>query len=179
MNKIIRPKIFEFNSSSCHSITFAPATAKKWNKPYSEYTIDLGDYSFGWEQQTYDDFDSKLAYILIYYRDWYSGEFSNFRSNLQMVLIEFAGIESLLVGSTDEYSFTDDIEPTDFLDYFNTVDDMKQQVHRQEKKYVSLSGSIDHQSVESGELDHVIENIDNLADFLFGNTIITTDNDNH
>lgn len=179
MPTIIRPQIFEFNSSSCHSITFAPGTAKKWVIPHAEYTIDLGDYSFGWEQDTHYDFGSKLAYILIYYRDWYRGTYPNFRSNLQIVLLEFGGIESFNVGSTDEYSYSEDVEPMNFMEYFNYVDELKAKVERNELKYVSLAGAIDHQSVEDGNLDHVVEDIDELADFLFGNTYITTDNDNH
>ena len=72
--KRIRTGVFETNSSSTHSITVANSGNYTSIAPNRDGTIEIAAADFGWEQETYCDPESKLAYLLIYVRDWIRDE---------------------------------------------------------------------------------------------------------
>ena len=58
-----RNQTFETNSSSTHAICIVKES-KNIEIP-NRICLDLNDYEFGWNFKEYDEYDSKLAYILI------------------------------------------------------------------------------------------------------------------
>jgi hypothetical protein len=157
-----RHAVFETNSSSTHSITMGPA---------SEGLIDTGWYinenghiriplmEFGWEDEDYSDFESKLAYASLYVRDW------------------------ARAGSYGERDDEKDAEKKAL--YWSILLNVVQARTKctdlvWESSYSKWAeGYIDHQSVESNDLDYLFEDPARLDDFLFSTeSVLHTQNDN-
>ena len=69
----IRQSAFETNSSSMHSIVLSkiePGDILDIPTPDANGNIVVGTgYKFGWGYETYNDFDAKLAYLVISWRE--------------------------------------------------------------------------------------------------------------
>jgi hypothetical protein len=155
MKTKIRQSCFETNSSSTHSLSFKDDETD-FVVPYIDPEhggVYVGnnnaELEFGWQEETYDGIPSKLAYVLLYIRDWAEDVNKEvFRKILDDVVHQQSGA-NLVVGdwyASDEYG---------------------------EKGY------IDHQSVEDNDLDYLFETPEKLRIFLFGkNSYLETDNDN-
>lgn len=74
MKTQIRQSVFETNSSSTHAISVAEFFPEDWNVSYKvpERVHFVLDEEFGWEFETYDDTDSKAAYLWLIICDMYS-----------------------------------------------------------------------------------------------------------
>lgn len=169
--QLIRKGVFETNSSSTHSLTIESDGYLSTDQitPFTLYG------EFGWSQERYYDFDSKFAYIYIYLEEWVRHptkqvEFPNIvknalaKLNLRLVFL---------------YDLPELKEETKALTAALQHDD-----ESLEPIVITLSNTwnyIDHQSVESCDLDYLFtEEEDHLINFLFNpNSFVETDNDNH
>lgn len=70
----IRQGVFETNSSSTHAISVVGYFPEDWNPGYKvpEKVHFALDQEFGWEFETYDDTDSKAAYLWLIICDMHS-----------------------------------------------------------------------------------------------------------
>lgn len=175
MNKLIRHKAFETNSSSCHSISISQSSDS------AKYLLDtlpinndgnivLTGGQFGWEERQYNDAETKTNYMAIYAMQW----------------VKKKPIYKYLNNEYKEVGFTED-KTKEFMDtlkivilkqtgakdvIFDIINDWNDKTR--EPSY------IDHQSVEDREYDYVFEDPKLLRDFIFNkSSILKTDNDNH
>lgn len=119
MTTLIRHATFETNSSSCHSLSVARG-AKVYD---SLFPNEIGELivtpnDFGWDQDTFTDAESKLAYVLLYLRDWTTGsKQENFTKILEDVILGHTGADSVRLWPKDEgYIDHQSVEDND-LDY--------------------------------------------------------------
>lgn len=95
--KLIRNSVFETNSSSCHSLSIDEnCTDFVSLTPDYDGVIRVSGGDFGWNEETYENASSKLAYVLIYIRDWVKpkGRAENFNQILQKLIKEHTGADS-------------------------------------------------------------------------------------
>jgi len=70
MGQLIRHGVFETNSSSSHSIVVDRNGDYVGLTPDENNEIVIRPEDFGWNFDTYQNPEDKLAYLLIYIRDW-------------------------------------------------------------------------------------------------------------
>lgn len=88
MNKV-RKGIFETNSSSTHSVVICDSV--DFEKPLiGDEPVSLCQGEFGWEEETYTDFNSKLTYAYTYAKNY--GRSTDV-DTLKEVIKEFMGLE--------------------------------------------------------------------------------------
>ena len=160
----IRRNVFETNSSSTHSISFSSrdeALEESVLKVANDGYIHIGFGEFGWEIETYSSQGSKLSYLLTMIAcvngltpSWYEKDFGYLRTEITE------------------------------LDDFKTLNDEIIEYTRCEYGlYIDESyGYIDHQSFEDyRSLKDFLNDwgVKNCIEFIFGNVIVHTDNDNH
>lgn len=155
MKQLIREKVFETNSSSCHSISLADMTSKQvlldTIYPDEDGNVVLEGGKFGWEIAKYNDARSKASYAMVYALDWAGDRSTEFQEILKTVIKEHTGANEVQFRAIG-------------VNYDNTPD----------------FGYIDHQSVEDRDLDYLFEDPELLRNFIFNkNSILYTDNDNH
>ena len=178
MKKLIRKGVFETNSSSCHSISVNESMVYN-DIPKLDFSgnILLNSGEFGWEVETYHDFESKAAYLIVYIRDWCGDKKEEFKNILESIIKEVSGCESI--------SYEDNFWETEKVSYEETTWNSvtKQSEKTGEVRYYDRNlgeGYIDHQSVEDKDCHFLFENIETLKSFLFNSaSYIETDNDNH
>lgn len=150
----IRQGVFETNSSSTHSLSISSKDCLYDSVYVPEDGILLvPPMEFGWEEETYNDPMSKLAYVMIYIRDWIRND-----SKQEHATEVLKDLVCRHTGATDL-----------------VLDDKKNNWDRYE-------AYIDHQSVEDNDLDHFFEPGGELRlkEFLFNpHSELKTDNDNH
>lgn len=107
MSKIqIREGLYETNSSSVHAMSV-------YTKPKEEYTvpekidINLADYEFGWENETYNDVDSKVAYISLLARSRTEDEQDNPLLKQIKALLLAAGVKEVNIYTKESSSWLD------------------------------------------------------------------------
>lgn len=104
---------------------------------------------FGWSFITYSDPESKLAYLLIYIRDWVDNETTKLAYHEKLRAMVEAHTGAAVVRLRDENEGVDDY------------------------------GYIDHQSVEDGQLEEYFADEQLMKDFIFGQgSYVETGNDN-
>ena len=93
MTTQIRKSVFETNSSSTHSLSISDIGGLYQTLRHSDgiISVPLGFYEFGWEQETYYDAESKLAYMMIYARDWSKGKEKEFFEILKEIVEKQTG----------------------------------------------------------------------------------------
>lgn len=130
MKQLIRNSTFETNSSSCHSITVSSGNGVyETIYPSEDGTIRVPLNEFGWEQDTHTDPLTKLSYLMLYVRDWVTGQDqTKFNDMLQHVVKEHTG------ASTVEFEASDSPNSWD-------------------------NGHIDHQSVEDRDYDYLFDEV--------------------
>lgn len=156
----IRKGVFETNSSSTHSITFS-------GKALEENTMRIDDDGyihaefgeFGWEVESYYDQETKLSYLLtmaMHLNDcyvWCGNTEENEREIEEFMKTEDFARISNVVG---EYAHCNGI----IIDY--------------------SEGYIDHQSRDYDTLDDFLDDCGtDIINFVFGDVIVNTDNDNY
>lgn len=155
-----RNYVFETNSSSTHSISF---TSRDNYLEENRIAIDGDGYmhvkfgEFGWEVCTYTDQYNKLSYLLT-------------------MALELNGNAVWLSNNVDTA-----------IEWFMTTEDFKL-ISDEIAQYTGCKGIIidhsdgyiDHQSVYGGSIRGFLdENGTGILDFVYGNVIVHTDNDNH
>jgi hypothetical protein len=150
-----RNQTFETNSSSTHAICIV----KKENNIHipDKIDIDLNDYEFGWEFKEYDDYDEKLAYILIGILQYRDIIIASERLHILLEMIKEIGVKRIeikgIIIEHDEY----ENEP-----YF----------------YIS-DGYVDHSTELNELIEALLSDKDLLKRYLFEiNSFIATGNDN-
>lgn len=160
MNRKIRRSVFETNSSSTHSFTYGNTNNNLIvNDEDGCVHTDLGE--FGWEVETYYDSATKLAYILLVaasftgHSFWYFGD-----TGFDKILESFK--------ETEEYKRIEDAVRSHMECVGIVIEDRSE-------------GYIDHQSLEQGSFDSWLceTGASSVEDFIFGNVVLHTDNDNH
>ena len=160
MKRQIRRSVFETNSSSTHSFTYGNTHNNLVvNDEDNCVHTDLGE--FGWEIETYYDSASKLAYILLAaasftsHSFWYFGD-----TSFDEMLESFK--------KTEEYKRIEDAVKS-YMNCNGIVIDENSE------------GYIGHQSLEYDTLDNWLDDTGarSVEDFIFGNVILHTDNDNY
>lgn len=157
----LRKGTFETNSSSTHSISFGrtnnlePSVLKTDDEGYIH--VKLGEY--GWERNNYRDQESRLSYLVtmlsaIYgYDTWWNEDTIHQTIDKLNESIEFRDLSEEIA----EYTGTKGI----IVDY--------------------SEGYIDHQSCD--RFSSMSEYLDywntSVLQFVFGDTVVHTDNDNH
>ena len=149
MGQLIRHGVFETNSSSTHSLVIDRNGDYVGMTPDENGEILCYPQSFGWSVIKYADPEMKLAYLLIYIRDWLHDETSKIMHTavLRKMVEDHTGARIVRL-RTDEEGADDD-------------------------------GYIDHQSVEDGQLEAYFRDPQLMKDFVFGrSSYIETGNDN-
>ena len=159
----IRRNVFETNSSSTHSITFS--SRKNETEP-NHLPIDSDGYihmslgEFGWEVASYSDQYNKLAYLLT-------------------MCAELNGIDFWCINDSE---FENSLEEFYDCDEFQLISSVIAEYAKCEGiKLDRCEGYIDHQSHEDycSIPDFLTQNDTDIIDFVYGNIIVNTDNDNH
>ena len=180
--KVVRSNTFETNSSSVHAVCVGPDVAgNKVIDHYAGYegkTFEITLCEFGWDGEC-STVNEKIAYLLLYI--WHSLDFK-FRNDKEMLKRldnafiwypnnEREYVEALaLVESTEEYA---------------RIERIVKEKTGCDKMIIRGTGYIDHQSTETwNTLDewldaHGIDTDEKLATFIFGESYIEIDNDNH
>lgn len=160
MNRKIRRSVFETNSSSTHSFTYGNTNNNLVaNDEDGCVHTDLGE--FGWEVETYYDSATKLAYILLAAANFTGHSFWYFGDK---------GFDNMLESfkETEEYKRIEDAVRSHMECAGIVIDDKSE-------------GYIDHQSLEQGSFDSWLYDTgaSSVEDFIFGNVVLHTDNDNY
>lgn len=124
----IRQRVFETNSSSTHAISVAGYYPEDWNLSYKvpEKIHFALDQEFGWEFDTYDDTESKAAYLWLIICDMYSDvkdldKLKEIREHIENILHN-AGVQEVTfdMGSYKECTCRDTCPL--YLDYPGYID---------------------------------------------------------
>jgi hypothetical protein len=181
--KTERKKVFETNSSSCHSITFDDSKANDMNG-LKLYVNGSGEY--GWQEETLYNSDEKLDYAVVAFFDQMSkylptdtqvGEVKEKLNKLK------SDLETKIGEAIDKV--------TECFERHGVIlvwDEKLREVEVSEKwlwVHGKCSGYIDHQSAprEGGDSAVLAEWFKNdpekLYNFVFNDSTIRLDNDNH
>ena len=160
MKRQIRRSVFETNSSSTHSFTYGNThNSLVVNNEDNCVHTDLGE--FGWEVETYCDSATKLAYILLAAANFTSHSFWYFGDT---------GFDEMLESfkETEEYKRIEEAVKS-YMNCDGIVIDENSE------------GYIDHQSLEYNSFDSWLDDTgaSSVEDFIFGNVVLHTDNDNY
>lgn len=181
---LIRTGVFETNSSSCHTVSIGRGDAVLTSiSPDDEGNIAVEPGEFGWDQGVrYFKPEDKLAYLLIYCREW-----AEDKDNRRDYEEREAEAESGLAWPQDVA-----LLPEKTKRFYNVLSRVVIAHTGATNARVLLSnedayyhfGYIDHQSVEKNNLDFLFAGTDEanqlLRLFLFDPTsYVETDNDNH
>lgn len=159
MNRKIRRNVFETNSSSTHSFTYGDG--------YNNLIVDDFDNcvhtsldEFGWEVRTYYGSAKKLDYILLAAANFTNHSFWWYDGTFEEELESFK--------KTEEYQRIEEAVKNVMNCDGIVIEDRAE-------------GYIDHQSLGYGSFDEWLEDTgaDSVEDFIFGNIILHTDNDNY
>ena len=108
MNKI-RPKVFETNSSSTHSISIDISNTGLMEVllPDDEGNIVLNGGDFGWRHETFYAALDKASYMAIYAQEWSGPNRDQFIETLKNVIKVQTGAKDVIFNFTDESSYID------------------------------------------------------------------------
>jgi len=166
----IRKGVFETNSSSCHSISLG---GNDFHMPnIHENCINIECDEFGWETEKFNDFYTKLSYLLTYI-------FSTSTLDSFEKLIPFIEHDNTL---NIEAFFEKYPDKSDLFEKVTEVID--ETIGEQIKLKVRVKdnfnpfGYIDHQSIDIAH--DILRNKKDIKKFLFyKDSILYTDNDNY
>lgn len=159
----VRHDVFETNSSSTHSITFSSRKAQLEENTLpidADGCIHVTLGEFGWGQKSYYDQYNKLQYLVTMCAEANGIDVDRYTEKEQKI-----ALGKLM--SCD-----------DFMEIFETIGNYANCTG----VYVDYStGYIDHQSCEnySSLRDFLSDCGTSIIEFVYGNTIVHTDNDNH
>ena len=173
MNKVTRSGVFETNSSSTHSISFSDSP--HFIKLHGPIEIHCGE--FGWEEETYYDFNTKASYLLT---DLASREDTEKLRTLNEVIKEETGQEPTYYGQYEDIIVNINNKNPWLIEYITHTYKNNDGTEGSWKESKQDLGYIDHQSIESGVPGEPFKNKKKLRQYLFDeNTFLRTDNDNH
>lgn len=173
--KQVRRNVFETNSSSTHSISIIDENQFRSIKGLVDPVTNrvearLGE--FGWEVENYDFFDDKLSYLVTMAAE------KNLRGHVNRCnsLEEFMECEDIVHLDREIARFCkcEGIILKDFSVKKVSYDNGK-------SSWMEFDGYIDHQSTEdySSMIDFLNQHDLTVEQFLLGNVLVHTDNDNH
>lgn len=153
--RVVRFGVFETASSSVHSVTIGSKDRSRWVKEHRRLfhvpgEIRIEGGEFGWGPETHDDAYTKASYAWTYLLETDQSS-GPLRDMLERVLLQGPGVEVVNL-----------VEP--------------------ERDRYGMGCYIDHQSLEDGPDcpgARVFEDEDTLAAFVWGNSELEIDNDNH
>ena len=157
--KQIRRNVFETNSSSTHSFSLCTGTYNDLSVDYDGYVhTKLGE--FGWEIEDYFDSTSKLAYILLVAAYFSGHSFWYFDNSWEDEWESFK--------ETSEFKDIEDVVKSHMSCEGIIIDEKSE-------------GYIDHQSLEYNSFEDWLSwtEADSIEDFIFGDVVLHTDNDNY
>ena len=173
MTLLIRNSVFETNSSSCHSISISQDTIVI-PKTNDIQELNMQNYVFGWDRINYTDTKSKLAYIVIYIRDWametkWDDEELVVISNIKALAFSAILYESVFEVTNRPSILLNGIELFDVITNWSDYEN-----------HPCREGYIDHQSVENSDLDYLFIDKTVLQQFIFcDKSKLRTNNDNY
>lgn len=195
----IRKNVFETNSSSCHSITITDDVAENQN---DEVLRACGD-EFGWEHDIISTPQKKFSYWCVAALDWLCDllykdskeiDIKNASTEAEKKRLRYVDMP-LHKSSITKYDDKIRYIKESIGSYFSSrgVTIIWDGEYEEEKWSFDLSGEqhtsnidgyIDHQSApgedkECRELAELWKDPEALYNFIFGNSYIETDNDNH
>lgn len=148
--KQIRKGVFETNSSSVHAICIT----KNSNNYYVPDELHFGFGEFGWQFDTYDSVSDKASYL------WTA--ICSLYDDLESVELIKGKIEDWIKSS-----------------YPDTVITFSMPTKDENWNLLEFDGYIDHSEDTRDFVDYVLENANNLFDYLFDyDSFIATGNDN-
>lgn len=106
MRHIIRHATFETNSSSSHSITLSsdkvtPELVRSENPSYIGQPLHISGRDFGWEWETYTDWQTKASYALVDGRSREGTEENDNLALLREVLQKYLGVTEVTFDLTE------------------------------------------------------------------------------
>ena len=153
----IRKNVFETNSSSCHSVSISKEVETNNNLQVIDGAVFCQADEFGWEIVDYNDAQTKLDYLI--------------------TMSAATTVGTSYYNSEDDCQLIEDFIETD---EFKDIQECVREVTGCENLIVnSLDGYIDHQSLYTSMYSFLSENNLTIEQFIFGNVILHTDNDNH
>lgn len=158
----IRKNVFETNSSSTHSISYNPNS--KLEK--SELEVDADGYihtelgEFGWQIRDYTDQKSRLSYLVT-------------------MLAEMSGNRCWCLSASDLEQTIQEIN--DDIGFKDISEEIAAYTGAKGLILDISEGYIDHQSVEFSTMSDFLDDCccSSVINFVFGDTVVHTDNDNH
>ena len=153
----IRRNVFETNSSSCHSVSLSKDVETDNNLIVIDDAVHCCADEFGWYPEDFTDAQTKLNYLIT------------------MAATTTVGTSWCDIASDEEY-VEDFIKTSEFEEIQNCVC----KITGCNRLVVdSLYGYIDHESVFVSMSNFLAYNNLTIEEYIFGNTILHIDNDNH
>ena len=160
MKKQVRKGVFETNSSSTHSFTIG--------NNFNDLSVDKFDNcvhtslgEFGWEVEDYYESSAKLAYILLVAAKFTGHYLYNYPQTANIPeIIEFM--------KTDMFKEIEDVVKSKVNCDGLIIDE-------------DSEGYIDHQSLDYNSFEEWLSDTyaESIEDFIFGDIVLHTDNDNY
>lgn len=180
MKKLIRNKVFETNSSSCHSISIEKCESSLYDRlyPNEDGDIVLDGGEFGWGYDEYRDASTKANYIAVAIRllENAAEDFNTASEERKKVftyysLPGFADKNYFAIKSIFEKVIKNQTGCNNIIYNFSTKYDYESDLNY---------AYIDHQSFEDGEDAEWMLNEEEVFNFIFSpNSQLVIDNDNH
>ena len=154
----IRQGVFETNSSSTHAISIAPYTKDIQVPEYFKFSHDR---EFGWERATYQDAETKAAYLWVAACSQYDSiknkdTLLRIKAELTRILMEY-GVKTVI---------------------FQDAEYVKSKYY-DDREYLDINGYIDHSGELDGWVDDLIDEPELVISYLFNNkSQVMTGNDN-
>lgn len=159
MKRKIRRNVFETNSSSTHSFTYGNTNNDLVVQDDDYVHTSLGEY--GWQVEDYSNSRDKLAYILL-------------------VAASFNGVSFWYDRDT---TYEEKIETLKESEDFQRIEDAVKYKMNCEGIIIDeyAEGYIDHQSLWHDSFGEWLDDTgaSDVEDFIFGNVVLHTDNDNY
>lgn len=104
--KIIRPQVFETNSSSCHSLVVNDHGDYTSITPSEDGLIYIRAVDFGWSHETFSSPEDKLSYVAIYLRDWttHRSDRDVMEGTLNRVVLDHTGAIGLIFPDNSDWN---------------------------------------------------------------------------
>ena len=152
-----RRNVFETNSSYSHSISISNDIETDNNLEVEGDKVYCRAGEFGWEIEDYTDAQTKLNYLITMAAATTVG-----------TIWTGGGVDEILI---EEFIETDD---------FKEIQECVCKVTKCKELVVeSLDGYIDHQSMYNSMREFLADNDLTIEQFIFGDVLLHTDNDNH
>ena len=180
--KVIRSSVFETNSSSVHTVCLGPDIREnKTIEHYGDYEgkeFEVPLYEFGWDGEC-SWADEKISYLLLIIWSTIDNKFVGDEDAMKKLN------DASLWWPKNEREYVNALALIESTDEYARIERIVKEKTGCTKMVVTGTGYIDHQSYEDYKnldewLDEKgIDTDEKLATFIFGDSYIEIDNDNH